>query len=293
MITIPEELEKVNYWCTMNDPANAQREESTFFSFSGMSGIEPPTVVSGAMVTGSGLENALEQDKIFSSRLPSTGQSLSVFQYNQLLETFKSNPATGCTTVMDMARIAAGFNPLSKPEDPKEERQKQEKAFEDYVVRIMKAPFFFLNESSRDDYHRGERDWGNAIKTIVDLYEGIESQSKDSIRKSLEEMAKAATSRKDTRQTKNLFAQSTIDLAKEVQVFIYSSSISLEESESKGSTSKQTDITIIKARLTFQKETWPAYAEMVMNRHVKLISDWLDDNTTKGGDVKTNLTCFS
>ncbi|MFK0731967.1 MAG: hypothetical protein ACFKPT_04335 [Gloeotrichia echinulata GP01] len=198
MIIVPSELEQANYWCSMNDPANAQREDSTFFSFSALSGIKPPTVVSGAAVTGSGVKDATGKDEAFSKLLPPAGQPIDLSTYSELLQIFKSNPATGCTTVMDMARIAAGFNPLSKPEDPTEERQKQEKAFDDYVDRIMKAPFFSLNESSRDDIHRGDSDWNTVIDSVVGLYEGIEDVSKKSIKDSITAMAKAATSRKDT-----------------------------------------------------------------------------------------------
>ncbi len=282
-----KELEKVNSWCAMNDPAHVLRvrgEEPVFFT-SGLSGISPP-VVSGAAVVGSGTQDALDLDQSFRGMLPPSGTPLSPERYNELLRIFMSNPATGCTTVMDMARIAAGFNPLSP------ELKDNQKAFDDYVGRIMSAPFFFLNDSSRTDYHRGEKNWNVAVNAIVNLYEGIETQSKEQIRKSLINMTEAATSRKNTRQTKSLFAQSTVNLEKEIQVYIYSSTISMEESKSKGGTSKQTDITIIKARLTFYKNLWPSYAQMVMNRHVKLVSDWLDANTTKPGTQPVNLTCF-
>ena len=247
-----------------------------------------PPVVSGSTVVGSGTQDALDKDKAFSALLPPPGadEPLTMEKYNELLKIFTDNPATGCTTVMDMARIAAGFNPLSP------ELESNQKAFDDYVTRIMRAPFFFLNTSSRTDYQRGEKNWDVVINSIVDLYEGIESQSKQEIKKSLISMARAATSRTNTRQTKNLFAQSTIDLEEEIQVYIYSSTISLEESERKGSTSKQTDIAIIKARLTFYKNLWPSYAQTVMNRHVKLVNDWLDENTTKPGIQPINLTCF-
>ena len=105
-------------------------------------------------------------------------------------------------------------------------------------------------------------------------------------------MVKAATSRKNTRQTKSLFAQSTINFEDNIQIYIYSSTISLVENQEKGSTSKDTDITIVKARLTFYKNLWPSYAQMVMSKHVKLVSDWLNDNTTQPGSEKSTLSCF-
>ncbi|NEO43356.1 MAG: hypothetical protein F6K55_04190 [Moorea sp. SIO4A3] len=282
-----KELEKVNSWCAMNDPANVLRvrgEEPVFFR-SGFSGIPNP-VVSGGAVTGDGLQDALDKDKAFQGFMPPAGENPTMDQYDNLLAIFRSNPGTGCTTVMDMARIAAGFNPLNP------DLKDNEKAFDDYVGRIMSAPFFFLNDSSRTEYHRGEKSWNLAVNDIVNLYEGIEKNSKDQIRKSIINMTQAAASRKNTRQTKSLFAQSTLNLENEIQVYIYSSNISLIENKGRKSTSRQTDISIVKARLTFYKNLWPSYAQIVMNRHVKMIDAWVKDNTTQPGANLVDLTCF-
>ena len=166
MIVTPE-LSKANAWCAMNNPAEVahlQKDRPAFLSLSGMSGIAKP-VVSGAAVTGSSKDEALANDKAVKDLLPSGDQPITIDRYNDLLKTFQNSPGTGCTTVMDMARIAAGFNPLSP------DLEGNQQAFDDYVKRIMAAPFFFLNDSSRTDYHRGEQNWNTAVDSIVDLYD--------------------------------------------------------------------------------------------------------------------------
>ncbi|MFH7243776.1 MAG: hypothetical protein ACHWZW_13100 [Spirulina sp.] len=294
MLLIPE-LERVNHWASVHSPLHshrsAKRERQSVTHFAplfltesnvGEHGFQPP-VVSGSALVGDGKENGLRKDLEVGNCLPGLGEPLTAEGYNALLEQYRGSPLTGCTTVMDMARIKAGYNPLSPDFDG------NKSAFDDYVSRIMQSPFFFLDYSSRTDYHKEEQNWDQAISGIADLYEGIESGSKDSIVKSLAAMAQAAASRKNTKNTQNLFAQSTISINDKIEVFIYSSLVEMEESQSKGSDSKQTDMTIIKAKLTFYSTMWPSYAQMVLGHHIKLTSDWLDENTLKSGSETTNL----
>lgn len=276
-------IEHAELWLKEHAPTSTPSSRAFALAIEDASSVP---VVGGAALTGSSLPQALEKDRVVGDLRPAAGEVADPETYQQLLKEFLDAPLTGCTSVLDMARIKAGYNPLAPAQAENSSK------FDDYVDRVMRAPFFHLIDSSRTDYHRGEKDWNAAIDSILGLYDGIQADSKDQIRTSLENMAKAAASRSNTRQTNNLFAQSTIEYADYIEVYIYRSVVSMRVHKSKGSTSKQTDMTINKARMRFQTKLWPSYAPLVARRHIHLVSEWLDNNTTEPGNEPASLTCF-
>lgn len=283
-----QHIDHVSLWVKEHSPKNAIGRPPVMLAASPTAGVSPPAVTSGAVAVGAQLTQSLALDSAVGSALPAAGTVLTPDQYAKLLATFTNSPATGCTTVMDMARIAASYNPLA-PNDTADEKATNRAAYNDYVARVMRAPFFTLNNSDSSTYHRQESNWDTAVDAIVALYDGVEAEDKDKIKTSLANLAKAAGSNSNTSNTDNLFVQSTLNLDAEIIVYIYSSVISMMESKSKGSDSKQTDIVIQRTQLTFYKNLWPSYAQMVMNHHVKLVADWLNDNSAPVGPKAMKL----
>lgn len=204
--------------------------------------------------------------------------------YEEAVEEFKKHPLVGCTTVFDMARIVSGYNPNEEVEGENRER------YDDYVKRIMKCPFFHLKKNEIEYFHRKDKSWSAAIKEIANLFTGVTEGDRENITQSIINLANAATSNRNTRQGKSLFSVSTLSSDDHmVEVYIFSTSISLIETKKKGSDSKQTDLDISKIDLAFAVDMWPYHAEAVYKKHLELIDDWLDDNNTRPGPEPTNL----
>lgn len=203
---------------------------------------------------------------------------------DKAIEQFKKYPILGCTTVLDMARVASGYDPNGNMDDANKTK------YQDYVNRVLKCPFFHLVMNEHQTFNREESSWSDAIDQISNLFSGVTAKDKEKISQSIKNLANAVSSKSNTKQGTSLFSVSALNSDEHtVEAYIYSSNISMIESKSKGSDSKQTEVDIYKTNLSFDTEMWQYYAKKVFEKHFKLIEDWLDDNTTEPGDEKTNL----
>lgn len=199
------------------------------------------------------------------------------------VEVFKKYPLLGCTTVLDMARIASGYDPNGDVNANKEK-------YKDYVARVLESPFFHLVMNTQQNFHRDESSWDTAINQISDLFDGVTAKDKSKISQSIKNLTNAVSSKKNMQQGTTLFSVSALNSDEHtVEAYIYSSNISMIENKSKGSDCKQTDIDIYKTNLSFDTEMWQYYAEMVYAKHLMLITDWLNENSTQPGPEPTNL----
>lgn len=286
------EMASVDAWLDLQDPNTNAIVNDTgiplaeIFSILDMNAIEP-AVVNASVIGSTGfLEKEEELKKIVKGK---DVTELSPTDYQKALDEFRKNPLVGCTSVLDMARVASGYDPNGDIKSTKNIN-----AFNDYLKRVLACPFFHLSYSENSSYQRREKNWDTAINEITNLFEGIEEDNKKTVRNSITSLAKAVASNKNTKQSKNLFTVSSIyapDNRNFIETYMYSSSIQMEEHSKKGSDSKQTDLVIRKINLTFNSSIWNSYAEKVLKKHIKLVDDWLDDNSTKPGTEKTNL-CF-
>ena len=280
-------LKQVDNWCLKNS-IPYKEPKKTHLDDSGKNKATekniPVTVsVSGAIVIGSGKEEALKKDSL----VKSPPGDLSDHDYQELLKAFVDAPATGCTTVLDMARQSSGYDPLEALSND------NAKKFKDYTNRVLDAPFFHIRGSDSSKYINKTKNWNDVIDFVTGLYEGVSSEDKARITKNIKSLAEVAASAVDTEQQQSLFVQSTLQVDQVLQVYIYSSHITMEEHSHKGAHSTQTVVTIKRVILDFYVDLWPSYAERVMNKHVKKLNVWLDDNTTKKDtSKKVNLTCL-
>ncbi len=269
----------VDGWLSANDPLMFQSTKSTKrASEVALVSVSPEQSTniasSSALITGSC--DYAEIDKNMKAAIGDDPE--------KAVEQFKKYPILGCTTVLDMARVASGYDPNGDMNDANKAK------YQDYVNRVLKCPFFHLVMNEHQTFHREESSWSDAIGQISNLFSGVAAKDKEKISQSIKNLANAVSSRSNTRQGTSLFSVSALNSDEHtVEAYIYSSNISMMESKSKGSDSKQTDIDIYKTNLSFDTEMWQYYAKKVFEKHFKLIEDWLDDNTTEPGDEKTNL----
>jgi hypothetical protein len=158
-------------------------------------------------------------------------------------------------------------------------------AFLAYVTEVVSNPMFFLEMSDRRTLKIREQDFSKLINDIAGLFEGLSTEDYVKIKESLTHLAEAATSTKDVRQSTDLFAQSVIEVDDgDIQLYLYYSTVAMIVHDGK-STTKQTDYTVMRTRLKFQREFWnEVTAGVVAQHHFKDLFDWLEGNTTALGD---------
>jgi len=257
-------LTSVTQWMTENDPNTpVTRLEAA----AGPSG----PVVASALLAGPGKAAALIKAKeLRTSPTPE--------------EVFKTDFVDGITTILNMARIKARYNPLDV-------RDKECAArYKDYLTRVQGAPFFGLQYARSVKVENKSKNWNDLIDAIGDTFGGLAAEDKQAVVKSLTSLAKVAASTEDTKNTEDLFVQSVLRAGEEYEIFLYSSHVEMESHKEKGSTSSQSlfEVTTIKLRLL--KTLWPLSAEKVYRAgHVQDVDDWLADNTTRAGTLRYNL----
>lgn len=283
--------EEVATWLSLHNPEKHQLLQNISASRPRtlLGGIGNPAL-SGGAGTGDDLEQAQKDDiavkKIIDNPQGQGGQ-LTPQQYQEALNIFKKNPISGCSSVLTMARSSSGFNPLSN------DVTGQEPKFQKYLENVSKSPFFEIPFSSTTTIKQTSQDFDKVIDDIVALYEGITTGDKGKIKDSLVQMAKAATSRKETQQRETLFAQNTIQgSGSDVTVYICYSTVQMTLKDEK-STSSQTDYQIVQARLKFFVDFWPIYAEQVMNINYTAVTNWLQDMTTPPGNAGSQKFCLN
>ena len=282
-------LSQIASWCNIHDPKHvrdARIDSPTLMSFletaDSFHGISRP-VVSHCTVVGNQAQQTLDRDNKIRSAISNHGKQISLEQVTNLL---RSHPAAGCTTVMDMARISSGFNPLI----PLESGNFQ--AYISYIKLLVTLPLFELEDDCTKTFSQQAADWNNVKKDIVNLYERISETDQQLINQSWIRLVNAATSHANTRQSENLLVQNILELTNEIHVYIQYSSVTFEFVDTAVSSGKSVkhyysqnyDLALHRIKLRFKIEFWPDSVELVVSKHRELVNDWLDGNTTKPGD---------
>lgn len=238
------------------------------------------TIVSQGLFVGSQLEEAKKADTQIQQALQTQGR-----YSDAVKEAVKVAPATGLTTILDIARIVSNFNP-ALPND-----KNNVPAYETYVTKILQNPLIHLLDSSRKTFKRKTSNWNETIEQIADLYDGITETDKKKIIKSLKDLANSASSSSSEKQTEKLFTQSTICCDENIDIYIYSSSVTMEERNGKHNV-KQVEFDILATHLRFTQELWSLYSDAVLAKHLALMNDWLNAIDTKVDNRLSTLTCL-
>lgn len=269
-----QRLALVDSWLQLNDPAHAKRLHA-YENALDLAGPAAPPVVSSAALVGPDRDNALAKARQLKTAIEGGGDPVAVF---------KTDLGDACATILNMARMSAGFNPLAT-DDPKASQK-----FNAYLDKVQKAPFFMLQYSRRVKVSNTSKNWDDLINAIGDTFEGVAAEDKKAVVKSLTSLAKVAASKEETKQSEDLFVQSVLQAGAEYDIFLYNSRVVLESHKEKGSTSKQSTFELTTVKLRLLKSMWPLTAEKVYKAgHAQAVDDWLEENTTEAGGAKANL----
>jgi hypothetical protein len=270
------DIDRVNHWLATRDPryqtpalATRGKEYKTFAANIGMTSAASAVgaVPSGAAIGG---PNGAQVASQGNAALKAAGSDV-----DKLTQVLIANPILGATSVMDLALVHSGYNPL----DPSQAGNFN--AYIAYVTDIVRAPFFHLNYSDQKHLHQESSDWDSLIGDIVSLFEGLQSEDQTRVVNGLKQLAHTATSTNDQTETLNVFSQQAISVnTSQITVGIYYSSVSMIQHNGKHTT-RQADYLVNRAFLTFYTETWPTFAPMVARTKVSSASDWLNQMNSK------------
>lgn len=228
------------------------------------------TMVTPAMMAVTGTQDvAAQQRKLFETQ-KQTGATSS-----ESVQAMLDAPATGLMHVSDMARIAAGWNPILL-----EESAANSAAYQDYVNRLVKFPLVTLNYSQRQQMDRTTSDWDDLINSIADTFKGIEQKDKGAIVQGLKNLAQAASSTMQTVQKTSLFCQNAINTANDVyEFYLYNSTVTFREEKGKGFDTKQNKFDVLQVKLTLKMPLWiKENVQKIIGQTDGNLDDWLNNN---------------
>lgn len=276
-------------WLTVNDVSLHQNIQ-TPLSFNLTNSLQDTTpvqdTVSGGLIIGNRLNEAIDANNNVKNALQTYGRFS-----DELKESVQVSPAVGLTTILDIARIVSNYNPAIPGKEDAAAKKARVDAYNQYINKVLQNPLMHLLSNYEKKYTKRTSDWKTAIEQISDLYDGISAKDKEAIKVSLKALADSASSKSNTANTENIFAQNVIKFDEEVIEFcIYSSSVTMIYSGGKN-TVRQVEFTLNETHIRFTKELWSRYSDAVLAKHLALFDDWLLGISTPNSG-KSPLTCL-
>ncbi|MCL2225441.1 MAG: hypothetical protein FWB96_10800 [Defluviitaleaceae bacterium] len=269
----------VRVWCNENDPA-IQRENIC------MAGDIQPALCAPVIIGAKGDESFLRN--IIQGRQPYV---LSSAEFEKALAQFQKTPLTICTTVLDMARLSSGYNPSILMGNVG--FQQSSNAFNEYLRRVLEAPFFKKEDDNTNMYDRGNRNWGEAIGEMGNICAHLSVASPAAMREQIVKLATAAASNSATQNRSSLFTVNAVNTENPacfyVHYFMAQIGMRFVKGSRKQADSVQSSIAIRAVKLAFHLDILPAYIRAVLEKHIKLVDDWLLENSTPKGSVAVKL----
>lgn len=211
----------------------------------------------------------------------------------EVVSILTNSTGNAVSSILGLAQSRTDWNPL----DP--DNEKNAVGFQNFVTSILKVPYFNVTQSERTTVHYEEDNYNSLIDHVVDLYDGVAGSDVGKIKKSIVDLAKACTSRVNTKNTKTLFVQNTMAATgTDIVVGLQQTFMMMEKSHESGKGAPKdhfrTEITVNVMELTFKGNLWNrSAAEKLAAKFVKSWDDWLDDTTTPQTDnVKQIDFCF-
>ena len=235
-----------------------------------------------AALVGNKVNSVLELDAQVRQNLPTTGNPS---DSQPFIDSLARAPMTGCTSLMDLARLETRFNPLdpTAPANPV--------ALIAYVNALLSnKPLFVTQVFDQKNVHRQNADWNQVVNEIVALYPVQSPAQQVEIRESLVQVIGAGADR----ATMQLISQHTLQTGQEsIGVFVYLSSVLFEKRKDGKGTTHQLDFVIHRAILHFQAHLWnEVFARKTAMRHFKGVADWLEGMNSVQKGQSFLLSCF-
>ncbi|MEJ0092039.1 MAG: hypothetical protein WDN46_00930 [Methylocella sp.] len=269
--------QQVNSWIAMHDPKTGPGRRMP--RPKALLATPDERAAAAAVVTGSGAS----ADVAASKKL----KTLATSSPEEAKADFRNRPMDGCTSLMNLARVKANFNPAMGMTPA------NVAAFADYVERVLACPLFNVDMSDHQKISRSSDNWDELISAVADTFEGVEAGDKDKIRTSVTNLVKAAASNSNTDESTDLFVQSVINSSNNIyDIYIYSSHVHLVDDKSKHHESMQEDFEVSRAKLSFRTADWPHFSDAVWDKQWTAVDDWLNGNTTPSSNATALKTCL-
>lgn len=200
----------------------------------------------------------------------------------ELIALLARSPLTGCTSVMDLALEASGWNPLAP------DQAGGHGAFRRYVDELTRTPFFTAPPSighTRLAPGIGPSgDWGAFVASVTASMPGTTELDRKRIVDSVIHMAHAVfrpgggTVHREARAT--LFVQQALAVnGPRIDVNLYYCQVLMAyhhtESKHASSTAAQSWFDIERVEAAFDTATWSRYAAEVARRRITAVDAWL------------------
>ena len=197
--------------------------------------------------------------------------------------TFKECLSEGAANILNIAAKRTKYIPGNITDPLAKEK------FEAYLNKVQTAPYSTTLLSRTVKVENQSKDFNALIDAVADTFVGIADEDKKGVINSLGKLAKIAASTKETKQTEDLFLQSTLYVGDEIEVFIYNSHVEMKSDESKGSTTSQSLFLVRTLKIRLLKGVFTRNSEKIRQETDKGTDEWGEDNSSPEGNLKTNL----
>jgi hypothetical protein len=187
--------------------------------------------------------------------------------YAELLAAYIASPMTGMTTIIDMARQKAGYNPLGTDDSGRS----------DFIVELIYCPLFATSHDSASfdiDPNKSGSDIASAVRRFV----GNDPVTAPVLRKQLDDTVQAAFSNPGAAQSVELLNEYTLDTSGGYRFTLARSSCQIAIAilppmnvlvAGRGVRGSMT--------FTFKAQDWPQWAEKILQKHLKNVDEWLEE----------------
>jgi hypothetical protein len=192
-------------------------------------------------------------------------------EYERTLEAFKRSPLTGCATVLDLLRKESRYRPVA-PEGHAATR---------FFILLMQQPLFRVRptEPMSFDCTVGTRVDCNAAE-IVKKYKGTDAEAARRIDEQLRVLQDAAIRNPGASQSSELLMEHSLGAGDAITFYMGRSAaqavyVMLPPANYLYRVQGQ------KAEMIWEFDTaaWPNHAEAVLREHLKLVPDWIEENS--------------
>lgn len=233
---------------------------------------DSPLTPASMTVTGDRNRAANAQTSLFGTQM-STGPSSS-----ESIDKMLKEPQTGLMHVSDMARIKAGWHPVTL-----EDGQANADAYNRFLNAITSFPLVTMRYAERQTVTRQSSNWDSLINAIADTFVGIQGEDKTQIVGGLKNLALAASSQMKETETTSLFCQGALNVANDAYDFyLYNSKVTFYHEKTKGFELKQNTFDVLKIKLSLVMPLWTRETvSMIIGQTTQSLADWINGNSTQ------------
>lgn len=241
-------------------------------------------VVCNSRLVGTDAEKALNLDNQFIN-LKSNGQT------SKAQELLGQSPATVLAMILSLTQQQCGFN----PSDPTHAGNIND--FLKYVNQLFQCPVLVNEINDKVDCSYGS-DWGSSINSILGYYVGISPTDLNTIKDSLWNIARAASSCPNTSETQDLFVQNSLNIDGSYKIYMYKTFVKMVEEKHKGSGKNAptrikdcTSFTLYRAVFHLNCQDIASYSASLMSKTDSSLHSWLNDTSAPINSQAVKWTC--